>query len=121
MSKITPLTGSACVAYHPKESADRPRSAEVSVDGWMTRQQAADRVGTVPRNLSRWLELLMIYSPNFAEFEHPITAKVNGRVKIAEHHIPELFDIKERFARTHSTELVRLELHAKHIANTQEY
>ncbi len=120
MSNLTPQTGSACVTYYPQQSANKTQFSEVAVDGWMTRQQAADRVGTVPRNLSRWLELLMIYSPNFAEFEHPITAKVNGRVKIAEHHIPELFDIKERFARTHSTELVRLELHAKHIANTQE-
>lgn len=121
MSNLAPKTGSACVAYHPQQSANKTRSTEVAVDGWMTRQQAADRVGTATRNLSRWLELLMIYSPNFAEFEHPTTGKVNGRVKIAEHHIPELLDIKERFARTHSTELVRLELIAKYFANTQEY
>lgn len=120
MSNLAPFLGSACVAYNPRQSASEARSAPVSVDGWLTRQEAADRVGTVPRNLYRWLELLMIYAPDFAEFEHPVTGKVNGRIKIAEHHLPALIDIKERFARTHSTELVRLELRAKYITNTQE-
>jgi hypothetical protein len=120
MPTLAPYSGSVCVAYNTQETTDREQAASVSIDGWMTRQQAADRVGTTPRNLSRWLELLMVHSENFFEFEHPVTGGVNGRVKIAEHHIPELLDIKERFARTHSTELVRLELRAKH-SQTQEY
>ena len=90
-----------------------PASGSVSIDniGVYTRD-GAGKVLNPPvtgKQVKRYLDLLAIFSDNFADFKDPKTGHLNGE-PITEWHIPELQRIREYFATYRKKGRVQVEL-----------
>ena len=69
-----------------------PQSGSISCDQILSRQ-AAGKLLNPPvseRQVRRYLEVLMLFSERFQEFEHPQTGGLNKDTKLTNWHLPDL-------------------------------
>jgi hypothetical protein len=69
-----------------------PQPGSISCDQILSRQAAGQRLDPPisERQVRRYLEVLMLFSDRFKEFEHPETGGLNKDTKLTNWHLPEL-------------------------------
>ncbi len=69
-----------------------PEQGSVSCDQILSRQAAGQQLNppVSERQIRRYLEILMLFSDRFKEFEHPDTGGLNKDTKLTNWHLPEL-------------------------------
>lgn len=93
-----------------------PEPGSVSIDSIngdevLTREAAAQAIGLKSvRHLYRYIRRLLIFSDNFKRFEHPITGRVNGAVRVTTRDLIELQRLRELYKKHRTTAQVMIEL-----------
>lgn len=89
-----------------------PQSGSISAEQILSRQ-AAGRLLNPPvseRQIRRYLEVLMLFSEAFEDFEHPKTGGLNEKTKITNWHLPGLQMVRTLAIQFRSMEKVKIYL-----------
>ncbi len=89
-----------------------PQQGSISCDQILSRQAAGELLNppVSERQIRRYLEVLMLFSERFQEFEHPKTGGLNKDTKLTNWHLPELQMVRALASQFKSMKKVKIYL-----------